>query len=384
MDKLNLIATATFGLEATVKREVARLGYDITSTADGRIDFAGDAAAIARSNIWLRAADRVLLKVGEFKAATFDELFDQTKALPWEDFIPQDGQFIVNGKSIKSGLFSVPDCQSIVKKAVAERLKIKYAVEWMPETGPIYKIQVALLKDVATLTIDTTGDGLHKRGYRAITSAAPIKETLAAAMIELSYWRKNRPLLDPMCGSGTIAIEAALMAKNMAPGLNRAFVAETWPQIPSKAWADARDEARGAIYNGEIAPIYASDVDAKLVTQARDNAKKAGVAQYINFDVADVTAVSLPGEYGVMITNPPYGQRIGQEEQLHRIYAQLQRLLPKGNTWSVYVITSDEEFQQHFGRKADARRKLFNGATKAEYYQYHGPRPPKGNEPVDN
>ena len=377
MNKLNLIATTTFGLEATVKREITRLGCDITASSDGRIDFSGDFSDLARANLWLRASDRVLLKMGEFKATTFDELFEQTKALPWEDFITEDGHFTVTGKSIKSGLFSVPDCQSIVKKAVVERLKSKYNLDWFPETGPVYKIQVALLKDTATLTIDTTGAGLHKRGYRAVTSAAPIKETLAASMIELSYWRKNRIFLDPMCGSGTIAIEAALMAKNIAPGLNRDFVSESWPQIDAKIWNDAREEARAAINNDEIAPIYASDVDKNLIEQAKANAKLAGVDDFVRFDVADVSNITLPDEYGVMITNPPYGQRLGETEQLRGIYAALKRLFPKDSTWSAYIITSDEDFEKYFGRKAGAKRKLFNGATKTDYYQYQGPRPPK-------
>ena len=378
MDKLNLIATTTFGLEATVKREITRLGCDIAASSDGRIDFTGDFADLARANLWLRASDRILLKIGEFKATTFDELFEQTKALPWEDFITADGHFTVTGKSIKSGLFSVPDCQAIVKKAVVERLKTKYNLDWFPETGSVYKIQVALLKDIATLTIDTTGPGLHKRGYRAVTSAAPIKETLAAAMLELSFWRKDRIFLDPMCGSGTIAIEAALMAKNIAPGLGRDFVAEGWPQIDAKIWQNAREEARAKIGSDEIAPIFASDIDKELVAQAKANAKAAGVADYVRLDVADVADVALPGEYGVMITNPPYGQRLGDTRQLQVIYGALKRLFPKDGTWSAYVITSDEEFERHFGRRANAKRKLFNGATKTDYYQYQGPRPPRG------
>ncbi|MCL2573844.1 MAG: class I SAM-dependent RNA methyltransferase [Defluviitaleaceae bacterium] len=379
MTKLNLIATTTFGLEATVKRELTRLGCDITASADGRIDFAGDFSDLARANLWLRASDRILLKMGEFKATTFDELFEQTKALPWEDFITADGHFTVVGKSIKSTLFSVPDCQSIVKKAVVERLKTKYNLDWFPETGPVYKIQVAFLKDIATLTIDTTGAGLHKRGYRAITSSAPIKETLAAAMIELSYWRKDRILLDPMCGSGTIAIEAALIAKNIAPGLNREFVSEGWPQINAKVWQDARDEAQAKIYTGEIAPIFASDMDANVIEQAKANAVAAGVADCIQFETKNIADVALQGEYGVMITNPPYGQRLGETKDLHHIYQTLTKLFPKESTWSVYIITSDEEFETYFERKANAKRKLFNGATKTDYYQYQGPRPPRNN-----
>jgi len=380
MEKLNLIATTTFGLEATVKREITRLGCDITASSDGRIDFTGSFADLARANLWLRASDRVLLKMGEFTATTFDGLFEQTKALPWEDFITADGHFTVTGKSIKSGLFSVPDCQAIVKKAVVERLKTKYNMDWFPETGPVYKIQVALLKDVATLTIDTTGAGLHKRGYRAVTSAAPIKETLAAAMIELSYWRKDRIFLDPMCGSGTIAIEAALMAKNIAPGLNRDFVSESWPQINAKIWEEAREEARAKVNKNDIAPIFTSDIDKELVVQSQENAKTAGVADYVRFNVADVAKIALPGDYGVMITNPPYGQRLGETDQLRQIYAALKRLFPKDSTWSAYIITSDEEFERHFGRKANAKRKLFNSATKTDYFQYQGPRPPRSSE----
>jgi putative N6-adenine-specific DNA methylase len=321
MDNLNFIATATFGLEAVVKRELSRMDFKITSGSDGRVDFCGNFSDMARANIGLRAADRVLLVVGEFEARTFDELFEQTKALPWEDFISADGIFPVDGKSIKSALFSVPDCQAIVKKAVVERLKTKYKLDWFPETGPVYRIQVALLKDKATLTIDTTGAGLHKRGYRAITSKAPIRETLAAGMVDLSYWRPGRILLDPMCGSGTIPIEAALIAKNQAPGLSRNFVSEDWPQIDKNIWEEVRV---GATALGRPSPettplIYASDIDPKLVAQAKNNAEKAGVADLISFSAADIANVELPGEYGVIITNPPYGQRLGDRQELPQV-----------------------------------------------------------------
>ncbi|MCL2350072.1 MAG: class I SAM-dependent RNA methyltransferase [Defluviitaleaceae bacterium] len=380
MDNLNFIATATFGLEATVKRELAKLDLEIKTASDGRVDFCGDFYDMARANMWLRASDRILLVVGEFEATTFDELFEKTKALPWEDFITQDGKFTVDGKSIKSALFSVPDCQAIVKKAVVERMKTKYKIDWFPETGPIYKIKVALLKDKATLTIDTTGAGLHKRGYRAVTSKAPIRETLAAGMVELSYWRKDRVLLDPMCGSGTIPIEAAMMAKNIAPGLNRSFVSQDWPQVDKAIWERAYDEAKSAIIVGgdpQSPQFFASDIDAQNIVQARENAKKAGVDDIIKFEVKDVSKVVLPCEYGVLMTNPPYGQRLGQQKDLPKLYKTLQGLIPKSSTWSAYIITSDEEFEQGFGRKANAKRKLFNGATKTDYYQYHGPRPPK-------
>ncbi|MCL2854671.1 MAG: class I SAM-dependent RNA methyltransferase [Defluviitaleaceae bacterium] len=377
MDKLNFIATATFGLEATVKRELTRLGTAITGAADGRVDFSGNWEDMARANLWLRASDRIQLNMGDFTATTFDNLFEQTKALPWEDFITKDGKFTVEGKSIKSTLFSVPDCQAIVKKAVVERLKTKYKLDWFPETGAEYKIQVALLRDIATLTIDTTGAGLHKRGYRDITSKAPIKETLAAGMLELSYWKRHRQLLDPMCGSGTIAIEAALMAKNQAPGLNRRFVSETWAQVDKTIWNKVREEAKAAIYTGEIAPIHANDIDPQIIIQAKENAIKAGVGDLINFTVADIAKVKTEGDYGVVMTNPPYGQRIGREGDLLKIYNHLARLVPKNSNWSAYIITSDEELPKHFGRKPDAKRKLFNGATKTDFYQYHGPKPPR-------
>ncbi|MCL2576102.1 MAG: class I SAM-dependent RNA methyltransferase [Defluviitaleaceae bacterium] len=378
MDKLHFIATATFGLEATVKRELTALGLEIKATLDGRVDFYGTLDDMVRANLWLRASDRILLVMGEFDATTFDGLFEGTKALPWENFITKDGKFTVEGKSIKSTLFSVPDCQAIVKKAVVERLKTKYKIDWFPETGAAYKIQVALLKDKVTLTIDTTGAGLHKRGYRAQNSSkAPIKETLAAAMIELSYWRRDRALLDPMCGSGTIAIEAALAAKNIAPGINRKFVSEDWVQVGKNIWKNARENAENAIYKGDIAQIFASDIDKKMVQEAKAHAEAAGVADYIQFSVADVTKKGLPCEYGILMTNPPYGQRIGEAGDLPQIYNALKNLIPKTSTWSAYIITSDETFEQHFGRKANAKRKLFNGATKVDYYQYYGPKPPR-------
>ncbi|MCL2620401.1 MAG: class I SAM-dependent RNA methyltransferase [Defluviitaleaceae bacterium] len=377
MNNLNFIATATFGLEATVKRELTKLGAKITGASDGRVDFSGSWADMARANLWLRASDRILLNMGDFTATTFDDLFEQTKALPWEDFITKDGKFTVEGKSIKSTLFSVPDCQAIVKKAVVERLKTKYKMDWFPETGAVYKIQVGLLRDVATLTIDTTGAGLHKRGYRETTSKAPIKETLAAGMLELSFWKRHKVLLDPMCGSGTIPIEVALIAKNIAPGLNRSFVSETWEQIDKSIWTDAREEAKSNIYTGEIAPIHASDIDAQVIAHAKESAVKAGVADLVNFTVSDIAKVKIPDDYSVLMTNPPYGQRIGTKGDLLKIYNHLARLVPKNSTSAAYIITSDEEFQTHFGRKADARRKLFNGATKTDYYQYHGPKPPR-------
>ncbi len=377
MEKINLIATSTFGLEASVKREIIKLGYSDVSVSDGRIDFSGDMSAIARSNIWLRSADRVFLKIGEFKALTFDELFEGTKALPWDEWIPKDGKFTVIGKSVKSQLFSISDCQAIVKKAVVEKLKQKYKVDWFEETGAEYKIQVGLLRDIATLAIDTSGAGLHKRGYRQDTVVAPIKETLAAGMIELSYWRKDRVLLDPMCGSGTIPVEAALIAKNIAPGIARKFASENWNRINPKIWSAAREEAADSIDNSISPEIYASDMDRRATENAKQNAIKADVKRYIKFETKPFSEVKLPSEYGVAIINPPYGERIGEKEEVEKLYKQMGALLKNERKWSTYVITSNEDFEKLFGRKADAKRKLFNGMIKTDYYQYFGERPPK-------
>lgn len=371
---LNLIATATFGLEATVKREVTRLGFKNINVLDGRVDFTGEASAVAEANLWLRSADRVLLNMGEFHAHTFDELFEKTKALPWEEWIPEDARFPVTGKSVKSTLYSVPDCQAIVKKAIVEKLKQTYHTEWFEETGPEYKIQVALLKDKVTLTIDTTGPGLHKRGYREIAVTAPLKETLASALIELSYWKKDRIMLDPLCGSGTIPIECALMAKNIAPGLSRRFVSETWPQISKTVWREARTKAYAAIDVGLQPQIYASDHDPHAVALAKRNAEKAGVDDCILFDVLPMKDCILPGKYGIMICNPPYGERIGEIREVEQLYRDMGAVLRKDDTWSAYVITSYEDFEKLYGKKADAKRKLFNGMIKTDYYQYFGRR----------
>lgn len=375
---LNLIATTTFGLEAVVKREAIRLGFKNIKVSDGRVEFEGDETSIVKANLWFRCADRVLIKMGEFKVFSFEELFEKTKALPWDKWIDKDGEFTVTGKSIKSQLFSVPDCQAIVKKAIVEKMKQKYEdVEWFEETGAKYTVQVAILKDVATLTIDTSGSGLHKRGYRENAVEAPLKETLAAAMVELSYWRKNRILLDPFCGSGTIAIEAALIAKNIAPGLNRHFAAEEWSQIDKKDWDIQRQEAYNCIDNEIVPQIYASDIDAQAVEIAVSNAKKAGVDKYINFSVQDFEDININQKYGVVICNPPYGERMGDAKQIQSIAQKLGKIFAKETTWSVYVITSDENFEKFYGKKADNKRKLFNGRIKTDYYQYCGERPPR-------
>ena len=378
MKNIRLIATSTFGLEACVKREAIRLGFENIKTYDGKVEFDGDESDIIKANLWLRCASKVLIKVGEFKATSFEELFQGTKALNWGDWITVDGKFTVNGKSLKSALHSVPDCQAIVKKAIVEKLKLKYNVDWFEETGADYTVQVALLNDVATLTLDTSGSSLHKRGYRENSLTAPLKETLAATMIDLSYWRKNRILLDPMCGSGTIPIEAAMTAKNIAPGLTRTFACETWERIDKSLWKTARVEAYKAIDNDVNLKIYGSDIDPEAIEIALENAEKAGVDDCIEFSVKPFKDVTLMGDYGCLITNPPYGERIGQLKEVEELYRQMGNLMRTNSTWSTYVITSMEYFEKLFGKKADAKRKLFNGRIKTDYYQFYGPRPPKG------
>ncbi|PHV70339.1 RNA methyltransferase [Sporanaerobium hydrogeniformans] len=382
MKTFELIATSTFGLEAMVKKEVEDLGYEITSVSDGKITYIGDAEAIVLSNLWLRSADRVYIKMGEFKATSFEELFNKVTALPWEEWITPDGKFTVNGKSVKSALFSISDCQAITKKAIVKRLQAHYNMDWFPETGPSYTVQVALLKDIATLTIDTTGpDGLHKRGYRVSSVEAPIKETLAAALLQISYWKKGRILYDPCCGSGTFAIEAAMMAKNIAPGLNRSFSSCRWPQIPKDLWEELRQEAREAIDQKGSPIIYASDINRNAIMSARENAKAAGVGEYIQFFAKPLHKTSLPhGDYGVVLSNPPYGERISDKEQVIRLHKDLRELMNTNPTWSFYAVTSAPNFEKDFGKKANKTRKLFNGNLQVNFYQYFGPRPPKDGE----
>ena len=376
MGKIKLIATTTFGLEAVVKRELFELGYTDLEVENGRITFKADVTAIPRTNLWLRSADRVLLRVGEFNALSFEELFEKTKALPWDEWITEDGKFTVTGKSVKSKLYSVPDCQSIVKKAIVEKLKEKYQKEWFEETGAEFTVQVSLLKDMAALTIDTSGVGLHKRGYRKSAVEAPLKETLAAALVQLSFWNKERLLLDPLCGSGTIPIEAALIGRNIAPGLNRSFASETWPRIGKELWKQARLEAFKAIDQESEIEIIAADIDSKAVELAEDNAVEAGVDDCIKFSCSDLADLRLNRDYGVLICNPPYGERIGQDEELRSIYAALKKGFGKNKTWSIYVITSDDRFENIYGSIADKKRKLYNGRIKVNYYQFFGARPP--------
>lgn len=379
MAKLELIATATFGLEAVVKREIEGLGYKILKSEDGKITFLGNETAIARANLWLRCADRVLLKMGEFQALSFTELFEQTKALPWEEWIPLDGKFTVSGTSVKSKLFSVPDCQSIVKKAIVEKLKETYPVEHFEETGAEYNVKITLLKDRATLTIDTSGTGLHKRGYRVMDVAAPIKETLAAAMVQLSFWKPERVLADPFCGSGTVAIEAALIGLNIAPGLSRNFASEEWEQVPASIWKSERTAAYQSIRDDIQLQIYASDIDGKAIAAAKANAEQAGLTEEdIRFEKMPFGKFNPTEDYGIIITNPPYGERIGTKPEIGKIYGELKSFYEKRPTWSLYLITADKDFEKAFSEKpADRRRKLYNGRLETTYYQYYGQRPPK-------
>lgn len=377
MAKLQLIATSAFGIESVVGRELTKLGYDDQFIENGRVTFAGDESAICRTNLWLRSAERVIVKIGEFNALSFEELFEGTKALPWHEWIPKDAEFPVEGKSVDSKLSSVPDCQAIVKKAVVEKLKQKYNVEWFEETGPRYKIEVSLLKDMATLTIDTTGTGLHKRGYRELVATAPLRETLACAMLQISRWNPDRVLIDPFCGSGTIPIEAALIGLNIAPGINRSFVAETWPNIPKKMWDTAREEARDSVKRDKELRIQGSDISEEVMSLARYHAKRAGVESAIHLQRLPMSEISSRYKYGFIICNPPYGERIGEMKQVEKLYKEMGQVFGKLDTWSYYIISSHQQFEKLFGRRADKKRKLYNGRILCNYYQFFGPPPPK-------
>lgn len=370
--KLELIATATFGLEAVVRREVEQLGYSVLRAEDGKITYMSDERGIVRSNLWLRSADRVLLKMGEFNAITFEELFQQTKGIPWEQWISPEGKFTVNGTSVKSTLHHVPSCQSIVKKAIAQRLSENYGVEHLPETGGEHGIKVTLLKDRVTLTMDTTGPGLHKRGYRVSDVEAPIKETLAAALVQLSFWNKDRILVDPCCGSGTIVIEAAMLGLQIPPGLNRTFQGEEWEEIPKSLWKEERKKAFEGILQQDL-QIQAYDLNPKAVEAALQNAEEAGVDHVIQFGVQDVNKLTTGEKQGILITNPPYGERIGDKKSIQAVYNGLRRFMENNPTWSLFLITSDRDLEQKLlGRPANRRRKLYNGRIETTYYQYHG------------
>ena len=379
MEKLELIAPCHFGLESVLKREVLELGYEISSVEDGRVSFWGDAQAICDANVFLRTAERILLKVGAFKAETFEELFDKTKAIPWENYIPKDGKFwVTKAASVKSKLFSPSDIQSIMKKAMVERLKQKYHVEWFAEDGASYPVRVFLMKDIVTIGIDTSGTSLHKRGYRQMTVKAPITETLAASLIMLTPWKKDRILVDPFCGSGTFPIEAAMMAANIAPGMNRSFTAEDWDNlIPKKAWYDAMDEAHDLVNADIEVDIQGYDLNPEAVKAARQNAKDAGVDHLIHFQERAVKDLRHPKKYGFIITNPPYGERLEEKKDLPALYKEFGESFKRLDTWSAYMITSYEEAEKYFGRKADKNRKIYNGMLKTYFYQFQGPKPPR-------
>lgn len=374
-----LIAPCHFGMEAVLKKEITDLGYDITLVEDGRVTFLGDDEAICRANVFLRTAERVLLKAGSFHADSFEELFQATKKIPWEEYIPSDGKFwVAKASSIKSKLFSPSDIQSIMKKAMVERMKGAYKVEWFEENGASYPLRVFLYKDQVTVGIDTTGDSLHKRGYRTLTSKAPITETLAAALIMLTPWNKDRILVDPFCGSGTFVIEAAMMAANIAPGMNRSFLSEDWKNIiPRKCWYDTMDEANDLVDNDIKVDIQGYDIDPEIVKAARSNAESAGVDHLIHFQQRSVDALSHPKKYGFIITNPPYGERIEEKENLPTLYRQIGERYAALDAWSLYMITAYEDAERYIGRKADKNRKIYNGMMKTYFYQFMGPRPPK-------
>ena len=382
MKTYELIAPCHFGLEAVLKREIYDLGYDITKVEDGRVTFTGDEEAICRANIFLRTAERILLKTGQFHAETFDELFEGIKAIPWEDYIPEDGKFwVAKASSIKSKLFSPSDIQSIVKKAMVERLKQEYHTNWFEETGASYPLRLFLMKDEVTVAIDTSGESLHKRGYRTMTSKAPITETLAAALIMLTPWRKDRILIDPFCGSGTFPIEAAMMAAGIAPGMNRNFTAENWTNlIDRQLWYDTVEEAAEQVNTEMEVDIQGYDIDGEVVKAARENAKRAGVEHLIHFQQRPVSALSHPKKYGFIITNPPYGERLEEKEALPELYTEIGEAFRRLDSWSVYMITSYADTERYVGRKADKNRKIYNGMLKTYFYQFLGPKPPKRNK----
>lgn len=383
MRTFELIAPCHFGLEAVLKKEIIDLGYEISQVEDGRVTFTGDAEAVCRANIGLRTAERILIRIGSFRAVTFDELFEETKKLPWEEWIPADGRFwVTKATSIKSRLFSPSDIQSLVKKAIVERMKSVYHVSWFEESGAAYPIRVSLMKDMVTVSLDTSGESLHKRGYRKLTSKAPISETLAAALILLTPWRKDRIFVDPFCGCGTFPIEAALMAAGIAPGMNRSFTAEQWKNlIPARVWYDALDEAREAIDLSVETDIQGYDADGEIVRAARENAKLAGVDHLIHFQQRDVAALSHPKKYGFLVTNPPYGERIEDRKNLPALYRTLGERLALLDSWSAYIITAYEDAEACIGRKADKNRKIYNGMMKTYFYQFLGPKPPRRRQP---
>lgn len=372
--EVTLIATAAMGIESVVGNEVRKLGYE-PKIDNGKVTFKGPLSAIARSNLWLRAADRIKLLVGEFEATTFDDLFEQTKNLPWEQFIPEDGEVPVIGRSVKSKLHSVPDCQAIVKRAIVDRLTVHHGLaSRLPETGDLYRVEVAILKDKVTLTIDTSGSGLHRRGYRVEQGEAPLQETLAATLILLTNWTPDEPFIDPFCGSGTIPIEAALIGQNIAPGFNREFASENWGFIPDDVWDLALEEAEDLANYDQSLEIIGSDIDHKMVDISKNNALEAGLSDLIEWKQMQVADLAITKEIGYLVSNPPYGERIGKDKEVTQIYKTLGNIMRKHPKWSVYVLTANRYFERHYGKDATRKRKLFNGYIRTDFYQYFGKR----------
>lgn len=381
MRKFELVTPCHFGMEAVLKREIIDLGYDVTEVADGRLTFHGDEEAVCRANVFLRSAERILIKIGSFKAESFEELFQGTKQLPWEEYFPMNAKFwVTKAASVKSKLFSPSDIQSIMKKAMVERMKEAYHVSWFDEDGESYPVRVFIMKDMVTVCLDTTGESLHKRGYRKLTAKAPIAENLAASLIMLTPWNKDRILIDPFCGSGTIPIEAAMMAANMAPGMNRSFLAENWNElINKKNWYETLDEANELVDLSVETDIQGYDLDEKMVEISRENAKLAGVDKLIHFQKRGIEQLSHAKKYGFIITNPPYGERLEDKKDLPFIYKKIGDRFNNLDSWSMYLITAYEQAEAAIGRKADKNRKIYNGMMKTYYYQFMGPRPPKRN-----
>ncbi|MGI6012018.1 MAG: THUMP domain-containing class I SAM-dependent RNA methyltransferase [Ruminococcus sp.] len=379
MKRFELVAPCHFGTEAILKREILELGYEISQVEDGKVTFYGDGQAVADANIFLRTTERILLKVGQVKAETFEELFEKTKALPWEELIPPKGKFwVAKATSIKSKLFSPSDIQSIIKKAIVERLKEHYHISWFEESGESYPIRVTILKDIATITLDTSGVSLHKRGYRQRTAKAPITETLAAALLMMTPWKGDRILVDPFCGSGTFPIEAAMMAANMAPGMHRSFLAQKWTHLISEqCWANAREEARDLLNLQRETDIQGYDIDGEVIKNARENARLAGVDHLIHFQRRPVSELNHPKKFGFIVTNPPYGERLEEKEKLPELYRELGEAFRRMDSWSLYLITSYEDAQRYIGKNADKNRKIYNGMLKTYFYQYAGPKPPR-------
>ena len=383
MEKTELIAPCHWGMEAVLKREITDLGYEISRVEDGKVTFFGDARAVADANIFLRTADRILWKVGEIRAETFEELFEGTKAIPWERWIPANGKFwVTKATSVKSRLFSAPDIQSIMKKAMVERMKQHYGISWFPEDGASYPVRVTILKDVATICLDTTGVPLHKRGYRKMTVKAPVSETLAAGILLLTPWRRDRILADPFCGSGTFPIEAAMIGANMAPGMNRSFLAQTWKElVPASCWRQAFEEARDLVQPEGKMDIQGYDIDPLAVKAALENSRAAGTDRWIHFQQRPVSQLAHSGRYGFLVTNPPYGERLEEKDALPGLYRQLGERFAALDGWSLYLLTAYEDAERYIGRKANKNRKIYNGMLRTYLYQFLGPKPPgKGKE----